>query len=79
MGGTGRLIVRFHAVEMPSYPNQIEGPFDMKPGDAMDITARAGRAIQIAKMVITGLVVVSWVYFGTLYLIHDPGECTIAT
>ncbi len=29
-------------------------------------------------MAITGLVVVSFVYFGRLYLIHDPGEWRIA-
>lgn len=28
--------------------------------------------------VITGLVAVIWVYFGRLYLIHDPGEWRIA-
>ena len=29
-------------------------------------------------MVITGLVAFIWVYFGRLYLIHDPGEWRIA-
>ncbi len=29
-------------------------------------------------MVITGLVALIWVYFGKLYLIHDPGEWRIA-
>ena len=29
-------------------------------------------------MVITGLVAFVWVYFGRLYLIHDPGEWRIA-
>ena len=29
-------------------------------------------------MVITGLVAIIWVYFGRLYLIHDPGEWRIA-
>jgi uncharacterized membrane protein YphA (DoxX/SURF4 family) len=38
----------------------------------------AGRAIQIAAMVMTGLVAIIWVYFGMLYLIHDPGEWRIA-
>ena len=37
-----------------------------------------GRATQIAAMAITGLVAVIWVYFGRLYLIHDPGEWRIA-
>ena len=40
--------------------------------------ARAGRATQIAAMAITGLVVVSFVYFGRLYLAHDPGEWRVA-
>jgi uncharacterized membrane protein YphA (DoxX/SURF4 family) len=33
-----------------------------------------GRATQIAAMVITGVLAFIWVYFGSLYLIHDPGE-----
>ncbi len=37
----------------------------------------AGRATQIAAMVITGLIAFTWVYFGRLYLIHDPGEYRI--
>jgi len=44
----------------------------------IDMPAWAGRAIQIAAMVITALVAVIWVYFGRLYLIHDPGEWRIA-
>lgn len=40
--------------------------------------AWSARATQIAAMVITGLVAVIWVYFGRLYLIHDPGEWRIA-
>ena len=44
----------------------------------IDKPARAGRAIQIAAMAITGLVAFVWVYFGRLYLIHDPGEWRIA-
>ncbi len=43
----------------------------------IDKTA-AGRATQIAAIVITGLVAFIWVYFGRLYLIHDPGEWRIA-
>ncbi|MGA9672394.1 MAG: DoxX family protein [Terracidiphilus sp.] len=50
----------------------------MKAQHTIDKPARAGRAIQIAAMAITGLVVVSFVYFGRLYLIHDPGEWRIA-
>jgi uncharacterized membrane protein YphA (DoxX/SURF4 family) len=50
----------------------------MKAENVIDKTARAGRAIQIAAMVITALVAVIWVYFGGLYLIHDPGEWRIA-
>jgi len=37
----------------------------------------AGRATQIAAMVITGLLAVIWVYFGISYLIHNPGEWRI--
>jgi hypothetical protein len=40
--------------------------------------ARTGRATQIAAMVITALVSFVWMYFGRLYLIHDPGEWRIA-
>ena len=50
----------------------------MKTEQTTDKPARAGRAIQIASMATTGLVVVSFVYFGRLYLIHDPGEWRIA-
>jgi hypothetical protein len=39
----------------------------------------AGRATQIAAMVITSLVAFVWVYFGRLYLIHDSDELKIAT
>ena len=28
-------------------------------------------------MAVTGLVASTWLYFGTLYLIHDPEECRI--
>jgi len=34
--------------------------------------------MQIAAIVITGLAAVSWLYFGMLYLIHDPGEWRVA-
>jgi uncharacterized membrane protein YphA (DoxX/SURF4 family) len=50
----------------------------MKAENVIDRTQRAGRAIQIAAMVITALVAVIWMYFGRLYLIHDPGEWRIA-
>lgn len=50
----------------------------MKAEHAIDKPARAGLATQIAAMVITGLVAFIWVYFGRLYLIHDPGEWRVA-
>jgi uncharacterized membrane protein YphA (DoxX/SURF4 family) len=50
----------------------------MKTEHAIDKPARTGRATQIAAMVITGIVALMWVYFGMLYLIHDPGEWMIA-
>jgi len=49
-----------------------------KAEHATEQPAGAGRATQIAAMVITGLVAFIWVYFGRLYLIHDPGEWRIA-
>ena len=51
---------------------------NMKAEHTIDKPARAGRAIQTAALVITGLVAFIWVYFGRLYLIHDPGEWRIA-
>ena len=50
----------------------------MKAEHTIDKPAREGRAIQIAAMVTTGIVAFMWVYFGRLYLIHDPGEWRIA-
>ena len=50
----------------------------MKPEHTIGKLARAGRATQIAAMVISGLVAFIWVYFGRLYLIRDPGEWRIA-
>jgi uncharacterized membrane protein len=50
----------------------------MKPEHTIDKPARAGRATQIAALVITGIVAFMWLYFGRLYLIHDPGEWRIA-
>jgi uncharacterized membrane protein len=50
----------------------------MKTERTLVKNTRAGRAIQIAATVITGLVAFVWAYFGRLYLIHDPGEWRIA-
>jgi hypothetical protein len=50
----------------------------MKAKHTIDKPARVGRATQIAAMVVTALVAFIWVYFGRLYLIHDPGEWMIA-
>ena len=50
----------------------------MKAEHTIDKSARSGRATQIAALVITALVAFIWVYFGRLYLIHDPGEWRIA-
>ena len=50
----------------------------MTTEQTVDKPARAGRATQIAAMVITGLVAFIWMYFGRLYLIHDPDEWRIA-
>jgi len=36
-----------------------------------------GRAPQIAALVITALLAFTWVYFGILYLVRNPGECGI--
>jgi uncharacterized membrane protein YphA (DoxX/SURF4 family) len=44
----------------------------------IDKPSPAGRVTQVAAMVITGLVAFVWVYFGRLYLIHDPDEWRIA-
>jgi hypothetical protein len=51
---------------------------DMKVAHTIDKSAPVGRATQIAAMVITSLIAIIWVYFGRLYLIHDPGEWRIA-
>jgi uncharacterized membrane protein YphA (DoxX/SURF4 family) len=62
-----------------NYSNREERiNFNMKAEHTIDTPARAGRATQIAAMLITSLVAVVWIYFGTLYLIHDPGEWRIA-
>jgi len=50
----------------------------MKAEHTIHKPAWAGRATQMAALVITGLVAFVWVYFGRLYLIHDPDEWRIA-
>ena len=50
----------------------------MKAEQAIDKSVQAGRATQIAAMATTGLVAFSCLYFGRLYLIHDPGEWRVA-
>ena len=50
----------------------------MKAKHAIDKAVRAGRATEIAAVVLTGVVACIWVYFGRLYLVHDPGEWRIA-
>jgi uncharacterized membrane protein YphA (DoxX/SURF4 family) len=52
--------------------------FHMKTEHTIDQPERAGRATQIAATVVTGLVAIIWMYFGWLYLMHDPGEWRIA-
>ena len=50
----------------------------MNTEHTIDTPARAGRTAQIAALGITGPVAFVWLYFGRLYLIHDPGEWRIA-
>lgn len=50
----------------------------MKAELTIDKPARAGRATQIAAKVTTGIVACMWMYFGLLYLIHDPEDWRIA-
>jgi hypothetical protein len=50
----------------------------MKAKQTTDKSVQADRATQIAAMVITGIVAFMWMYFGRLYLVHDPGEWRIA-
>ena len=50
----------------------------MKAEQTIDKSMQAGRATQIAAMATTVLVAFMWVYFGRLYLTHDPGEWRIA-
>ena len=49
----------------------------MKTEQTIDKSGREGRATQIAGMVTTILVAFMWMYFGRLYLIHDPVEWRI--
>ena len=49
----------------------------MKTEPTIDKSGRAGRTTQIAGMVTTILVAFMWMYFGRLYLIHDPVEWRI--
>ena len=49
----------------------------MKTEQTIDKSGRAGRATQIPGMVTTILVAFMWMYFGRLYLIHDPVEWRI--
>ena len=50
----------------------------MKAEQAIDKSMQASRATQIAATVTTGVVAFMWVYFGRVYLIHDPGVWRIA-
>ena len=50
----------------------------MKTQHTTDTRARTGRATQIAAIVTTGIVACMWMYFGLLYLIHDPEDWRIA-
>jgi len=50
----------------------------MNAEQSIDKSAPAGRATQIAAMLTTGVVAFMWMYFGSLYLTHDPGEWRIA-
>ena len=50
----------------------------MKAEPTSDRPARAGRATPVAAVVTTVVVAFMWMYFGRLYLIHDPGEWRIA-
>ncbi len=50
----------------------------MKTEHAIEKSVQSGRATQIVAMVTTGVVAFMWMYFGRLYLIHDPSEWKIA-
>ena len=66
------------AERIKTVQRQEKNHFYMKAKHTIDKPARAGRATQIAAMVITGLVAFIWVYFGRLYLIRDPDEWRLA-
>jgi uncharacterized membrane protein YphA (DoxX/SURF4 family) len=51
----------------------------MKAEHRIDKPVRTSRATQIAAMVTTGIVAFMFMYFGGLYLIHDPSEWRIAS
>ncbi|HVC91319.1 MAG TPA: DoxX family protein [Acidobacteriaceae bacterium] len=70
----GRLI----AERFNPFKPQGEDLFNMKAELTIDKPARAGRATQIAAMVTTSVVAFMWLYFGSLYLIHDPEEWRVA-
>ena len=50
----------------------------MKAEHTIDKPVRTSRATQIAAMVTTGIVAFMFMYYGGLYLIHDPSEWRIA-
>jgi hypothetical protein len=50
----------------------------MKPEQTIGKSVQAGRAVQIAAVITTYIVAFMWIYFGRLYLIHDPGEWKVA-
>lgn len=51
---------------------------NMNTEHTINKAVRPGRATQIAAMGTTGIVAFMWLYFGRLYLIHDPGEWRMA-
>jgi hypothetical protein len=86
-GGAGRPIVQFRrghgsleGERRKRYQKNRtkENTFTMKIEYTIGKYAWGGRATQMAAMAITSLVAFVWVYFGRLYLIHDPGEWRIA-
>jgi uncharacterized membrane protein YphA (DoxX/SURF4 family) len=81
----GSVAAMFHSnasAELPQVNNKNNLTkritFQMKTERTTGEPERAGRATQIGAMVITGLVAFIWMYFGRLYLIHDPDEWKIA-
>ena len=50
----------------------------MKPEQTIGKSVQAGRAVQIAAVITTYIVAFMCIYFGRLYLIHDPGEWKVA-